>query len=121
MRSERGKGHLGDSDQPWYKKRPSVSELAERIKGLKAEHSIESAPQRVRQKQSTAKEPVTARIRRRKQAIPDADAATGEAPPTATSQPPESTAQNSSTRPEMTFQERIAGSDNARTRNQNLT
>ena len=44
---------------------PSVSELAEQIKALKAAHSIEATPQRVRQKQSTAEEPVTARIRRR--------------------------------------------------------
>jgi hypothetical protein len=44
---------------------PSVSELADRIKALKAAHTIESAPQRVRQNQATAEEPVTARIRRR--------------------------------------------------------
>ena len=36
-----------------------------RIKALKAAHSIEATPQRVRQKQSSAEEPVTARIRRR--------------------------------------------------------
>lgn len=41
---------------------PSVSELAEKIKMLKAAHSIEAAPQRVRQHHSTAEEPVTARI-----------------------------------------------------------
>lgn len=45
--------------------KPSVAELAEKIKTLKASHNVEAAPQRVRQKQSTAEVPVTARIRRR--------------------------------------------------------
>ena len=48
--------------------KPTVSELAEKIKTLKAAHSIEAMPQRVRQKQSSAEEPVTARIRRRAEA-----------------------------------------------------
>ncbi len=52
---------------------PSVSDLAEKIKALKAAHSIEATPQRTRQKQSSAEEPVTARIRRRTEAIPAAD------------------------------------------------
>src|ERR1700694_5053254 len=43
-------------------KRPSVPDLAERIKTLKAAHSIEATPQRVRQKHSSAEEPVTAHI-----------------------------------------------------------
>jgi N12 class adenine-specific DNA methylase len=47
---------------------PSVSELADRIKALKAANSIEAAPQRFRYKQVTAEEPVTARIRRRTEA-----------------------------------------------------
>jgi hypothetical protein len=54
---------------------PSVSDLAERIKTLKAAHSIESTPQRVRQKHSSAEEPVTARIRRRAEAMPASDSA----------------------------------------------
>src|SRR5207253_2113563 len=55
---------------------PSVSDLAERIKALKAAHSIEATPQRVRQKQSTAEEPVTARIRRRTGSVSASDPAT---------------------------------------------
>ncbi len=51
--------------------KPTVSELAERIKTLKAAHSIEATPQRVRQKQSSAEEPVTARIRRRTEVARD--------------------------------------------------
>lgn len=46
---------------------PPVSELAERIKSLKAAHNIEPAPQRLSPRTAaTAEEPVTARIRRRK-------------------------------------------------------
>ena len=48
---------------------PSVSELAEQIKALKAMHTIEVSPQRVRQKHGSAEEPVTARIRRRTEAV----------------------------------------------------
>jgi hypothetical protein len=47
---------------------PCVSELAERIKALKAANTIEAAPQRVERKQAEAEEPVTARIRRRQEA-----------------------------------------------------
>jgi N12 class adenine-specific DNA methylase len=44
---------------------PSTSELAERIKSLRAGNTIEAAPQRTRQTHTTAEEPITARIRRR--------------------------------------------------------
>jgi hypothetical protein len=50
--------------------KPNASELAEKIKLLKASHNVEAAPQRVRQKQSTAEVPVTARIRRRSEGNP---------------------------------------------------
>ena len=88
---------------------PSVSELAEKIKTLKAAHSIEAAPQRARQKHSTGEEPVTARIRRRTAAVsasdpaiqPDVASAVGAI------QLPES-GENSSAKPPLTFQERIA-------------
>jgi hypothetical protein len=88
---------------------PSVSELAERIKAMKSANSIEATPHRARQKHSSAEEPVTARIRRRTEALPASDptmaaeAATG----TRADLPPDS-AQNSSIKPPMTFQERIA-------------
>ncbi len=96
--------HQSDNDEA-----PSVSELAGKIKALKAAHSIEATPQRVRQKHSSAEEPVTARIRRRTEAVhasepviqPEA------APGAGAALPPEST-QDSSSRPQMTFQERLA-------------
>ena len=59
-----------DSDE---EKGPSVSDLAERIKVLKATHSVEATPQRVGQKHSVAEEPVTARIRRRQEGNPASD------------------------------------------------
>jgi hypothetical protein len=67
--------------------------LADRIKVLKAGNNIEAAPQRIRQKQATAEEPVTARIRRRTESLPLAPPSSGDSPdvanpaaaPTATS------------------------------------
>ena len=80
---------------------PGVSDLADQIKSLKAGHSVDAAPQRVRQQHSTAEEPVTARIRRRTGATPvpnhaDVTYATPELP------------ENPATTPPLTFQERIA-------------
>jgi len=43
---------------------PSVPALAERIKTLKASHTIDASPQRTEQRQLSAEEPVTTRIRR---------------------------------------------------------
>jgi hypothetical protein len=43
---------------------PCASELAERIKALRAAHTIDAAPDRAPHKQADAAEPVTARIRR---------------------------------------------------------
>ncbi len=44
---------------------PTTAELAERIKALKAEHTIEAAPERTGGRHFDAEEPVTTRIRRR--------------------------------------------------------
>jgi len=81
---------------------PEVSELADRIKALKAANNIEAAPQRVRQKHSSAEEPVTARIRRRAESQPTSEPATE-----GNSQPPQKLEQDSSVKPQLTFQERI--------------
>ena len=91
---------------------PSVCDLAEKIKALKAAHSIEATPQRVRQKQSSAEEPVTARIRRRTEANLACDSAIQ--PDTAVpgvgapADPPTGAVLDFSSKPQMTFQERIA-------------
>jgi hypothetical protein len=44
---------------------PTVAQLAERIKQLRAANTIEAAPQRAAKRQASAEEPVTARILRR--------------------------------------------------------
>ena len=49
---------------------PPVAELAERIKSLKAAHTIDAAPERTATRRIAAEEPVTARIRRRSESIP---------------------------------------------------
>jgi N12 class adenine-specific DNA methylase len=54
---------------------PPVAELAERIKSLKAAHTIDAAPERTATRRIAGEEPVTARIRRR------AEAATAVEPP----------------------------------------
>jgi len=75
----------------------SVSELAQQIKTLKDAHTIEAAPERIGKRRGTAEEPVTARIRRRMEAIltsdpsiepnPGAEAAGTSLPPAATDLP----------------------------------
>ena len=46
---------------------PTVAELAEKIKALRAANSVEAAPTRTATRRLSAEEPVTARIRRREQ------------------------------------------------------
>jgi hypothetical protein len=90
--------------------KPTVADLAERIKTLKATNTVEATPQRFRQKHSSAEEPVTARIRRRTEATHASDPAmeSESAASGAGAAPPPEPLQNSSVRPQMTFQERIA-------------
>jgi hypothetical protein len=68
LRDQLNAGLLATAHTPSQGEGPSVSELADRIKTLKAARIIEAAPQRVRKKQSAAEEPVTARIRRLQEA-----------------------------------------------------
>jgi hypothetical protein len=63
-------GLSGMTPEPGAESRPSVSELAEKIRALKAAHTIEATPERVGKGRSSAEEPVTARIRRRTEAVP---------------------------------------------------
>jgi N12 class adenine-specific DNA methylase len=55
--------------EPSKEEGPSVSELAEQIQALKATNNVEAMPQRVRQKNASAEEPITARIRRRNETM----------------------------------------------------
>ena len=94
MRSERGKGHLRDQLKAGLsataqgdESGPSVSDLAEKIKAIKATNTIEATPQRVRQIQSIAEEPVTARIRRRAESMSTSESAGEAAVPEGTGAP----------------------------------
>jgi N12 class adenine-specific DNA methylase len=69
-----GGGLSGATPEPEAEPRLTVSELADKIKALKTAHTIEATPERVLH-HSTGEEPVTARIRRRTEAIPASDAA----------------------------------------------
>jgi N12 class adenine-specific DNA methylase len=84
--------------------KPTVAALADKIKALKAAHSIESAPQRVA-RHAVAEEPVSIRIRRRSKAAPGIQA-DDELNPMA-SQPATST-RPASVGPSTTFQDRMA-------------
>jgi N12 class adenine-specific DNA methylase len=53
------------SDESGEQQEPRGTKLAERIKALMAANTIEATPQRSQRQQSTAEEPITARIRRR--------------------------------------------------------
>ena len=69
LRDQLKAGLSGTGHESADEKGPAAIELAERIKALKAANTIESTPQRARQKQAVAEEPVTARIRRRQEAL----------------------------------------------------
>jgi hypothetical protein len=84
---------------------PSVADLAERIKAMKAANSVEATPQRVGQRQSTAEEPITARIRRRAE---PSQAALQVIETEAGSPLYPSSLQDSNVMPTFTFRERVA-------------
>jgi N12 class adenine-specific DNA methylase len=94
-------------------KEPRSSKLATKIKALIASHSIEAAPQRDRPKQSTAEEPITARIRRRHaeagEAIrPSEEQEPGAAPPVTPEPANDNHHAANDNRPPLSFAERIA-------------
>ena len=68
LRDQLKAGLSGTSQESGKQEGPSVSELSEQIKAIKAAHTIEATPQRDRHKQSSAEEPITVRIRRRTEA-----------------------------------------------------
>jgi hypothetical protein len=105
LRDELKNGLSSSAQEPGKGEGPTIPELAERIKALKAAHSIEAAPQRARQKQSTAEVPVTARILRRGERLPVVGPASDSDEPAASKQLGEPTPPIT---PETTFQDRIA-------------
>jgi hypothetical protein len=129
LRDQLKGGLSGKTPEPGSEPPPSVPELAHRIKALKAAHNIEATPQRVRQKQLSAEEPVTARIRRRTEAHPASDPAIQPDSPESWASPPAksngqaiaedqtppgipsdyaSKFRQEASKPPMTFQQRLA-------------
>ena len=71
LRDQLKAGLSGTTPEPGAEPLPPAHETAERIKALKAAHSIEPAPQRhTARSLATAEEPVTARIRQRMGTLP---------------------------------------------------
>lgn len=69
LRDQLRAGLSGTNQDPDTGTRPSVAELAGRIKSLKAATTIEAAPERSGQRCASAEVPVTTRIRRRMEAV----------------------------------------------------
>jgi hypothetical protein len=65
LRDQLKAGLSGAAQEAGKQEGPSVAELSERIKAIKAANTIEATPQRIGQRQSSAEEPITAHIRRR--------------------------------------------------------
>ena len=124
LRDQLKAGLSGATPDPINDSQPVAAELAEKIRTLKAAHSIEATPQCIRQTQFSAEEPVTARIRRRTEAIQsNVSASVSETSPPAEStdqaitegRAPRgipsyyvSTARHGTRQPQMTFQQRLA-------------
>jgi hypothetical protein len=106
LRDQLKAGLSATAHEPTKADGPSVSELAEKIKTLKAAHTIEATAHRVRQKQATAEEPVTARIRRRTEATGTTDPGIDTDDPLA--QVEAASREKSLSKPPLTFQESIA-------------
>jgi hypothetical protein len=70
LRDQLKAGLSGTAQKEGKEVGPSIAELAGRIKAIKAAQSVEATPQRVRQKHSSAEEPITTRIRRRTETLP---------------------------------------------------
>jgi hypothetical protein len=59
----------GTAPQPTTEALPTAAELAAQIKAFQASYTIEAAPERIGQRRGSTEEPVTARIRRRLEAM----------------------------------------------------
>jgi N12 class adenine-specific DNA methylase len=70
LRDQLKAGLSGMAQKEGKEEGPGTSELAARIKAIRAANTVEATPERVRQKHSSAAEPITARIRRRTEQVP---------------------------------------------------
>jgi hypothetical protein len=108
LRDQLKGGLSGATPEPERQAGQSVAEIAEQIKALKAANTIEAVPERDRHKQSSAEEPITARIRRRAEAVPAPDRDTeSEVAPNSDGIRSQGSTQNPSLDPSRSFGERI--------------
>src|SRR5262249_35605296 len=68
LRDQLKTGLSGNTAEPVTEPQPGISELAEKIKALRAAHTLDTTPERVGTRRLSAEEPVTERIRRRREA-----------------------------------------------------
>jgi hypothetical protein len=108
LRDQLKAGLSGAAQEPGKQEGPSVSEVSEQIKAIKAANTIEATPQRIGQRQSSAEEPITARIRRRTELLSASDPiAESDVTEESVGVHQEGSAENSSLNAPTTFQERI--------------
>jgi N12 class adenine-specific DNA methylase/SAM-dependent methyltransferase len=78
LRDQLKAGLSGAASEPGSEPQPTVAELAEQIKALRAANTIEATPERPGKRSASAEEPVTARIRRRAEERAPADGESGQ-------------------------------------------
>ena len=109
LRDQLKAGLSSATPEPGKQEGPSVSELSEQIKAIKAANTIEARPQRIGQKQSSAEEPITARIRRKTEGVTASDPiAESNVTEESVGVHQEGSSENSSLNAPKTFQERLA-------------
>jgi hypothetical protein len=69
LRDQLKAGLSGRVPEPDREALPAVADVAQRIQALRAANTVEATPERVGRRHTTAEEPVTARIRRSKEAF----------------------------------------------------
>jgi hypothetical protein len=109
LRDQLKAGLSSATPEPGKQEGPSVAELSERIRAIKAANTIEATPQRIGQRQSSAEEPITARIRRKTEGATASDPiAESNVTEESGGVSQEGSAENLSLDAPKTFQERLA-------------
>jgi hypothetical protein len=70
LRDQLKAGLSGTSPEQGARAQASITELPEQIEALKAKHTIDATPERNTKRRLSTEEPITERIRRRKEAVP---------------------------------------------------
>jgi hypothetical protein len=109
LRDELKAGLSATAQEPSKADGLSVSELSERIRALKAAHTVEGTPQRAGKREASAEEPIMARIRRRQEVNPASEQVLGDrGHQDAGRSSPTQAVPYPAKRPDVSFRERIA-------------